>query len=119
MRALPKIILEQQPHGLRITTAHANSWWARAIGLLSTPRPPADGVGLLLDPGRGIHTIGMRYAIDVAFLDRHLRILRVASAVSPNRIRCAPKGTRFCLETRSGGLPSTLEGDFFTHRQGE
>ena len=119
MRARPHLILEQQPHGLCITAAHAASWWARAIGLLGTPRPPADGEGLLLDPGGAIHTIGMRYAIDVAFLDRDLRVLRVANAVSPNQIRCAPNNTRFCLETRSGALPSTLEGEFFTHRQGE
>lgn len=118
MQALAHLVLEQQQHSLRITAAHADHWRARAIGLLGTRAPPPEGVGFLLNPGGAIHTLGMRYAIDVAFLNSQFQVLRVASAVSPNRIRCAPAGTRFCLETRAGGLPKTLEGDFFTHRQG-
>lgn len=45
---------------------------ARRRGLLGR-----DGVtgALLLQPARSVHTIGMAFAIDVAFCDRELRVL--------------------------------------------
>ncbi len=47
---------------------------ARARGLLG--RDGIDGA-LMLSPSRSVHTVGMRFAIDVAFCDADLRVLRV------------------------------------------
>jgi uncharacterized protein len=47
---------------------------ARARGLLG--RDGIDGA-LMLSPSRSVHTVGMRFAIDVAFCDGDLRVLRV------------------------------------------
>ncbi|MGI9116698.1 MAG: DUF192 domain-containing protein [Gaiellales bacterium] len=53
------------------------------------------GAGLLLaDPLRCIHTVGMRFAIDIVFLDRDLRVVGVATAVGPRRLRFHPHGRR-------------------------
>lgn len=49
---------------------------ARARGLLG--RDGIDGA-LMLTPSRSVHTLGMRFAIDVAFCDGELRVLRVVT----------------------------------------
>jgi uncharacterized membrane protein (UPF0127 family) len=49
-----------------------------------------------------IHTCFMRGAIDVVFLDGEQRILDVASAVAPWRLRFGPRGTKSVLEVPSG-----------------
>jgi hypothetical protein len=60
--------------------------------------------GLLLVPGGSIHTLGMRFPIDVVFLNRQMRILGLAEHVRPWRIRVAPKGTRRVLELAAGQI---------------
>lgn len=49
---------------------------ARARGLLG--REGYDGA-ILLRPARSVHTIGMRFPIDVAFCDAELRVIRVVT----------------------------------------
>jgi uncharacterized membrane protein (UPF0127 family) len=50
----------------------ATSFGARLKGLLG--RNGLDGA-LVLRPARSVHTLGMRFPIDVAFCDRDLRVL--------------------------------------------
>jgi len=45
---------------------------------------PAEG--LLLTPCIAVHTVGMRFAIDVVFIDRDGRVVRVVSHVRPWRM---------------------------------
>jgi uncharacterized protein len=52
----------------------AESRQERRRGLLGRDR--VDGA-LLVRPARSVHTLGMRFAIDVAFCDADLRVLRV------------------------------------------
>jgi uncharacterized membrane protein (UPF0127 family) len=52
----------------------ADSRQARRQGLLG--RDGFDGA-LLLRPARSVHTLGMRFPIDVAFCDGDLRVIRV------------------------------------------
>ena len=49
---------------------------ARARGLLG--RDHIDGA-LMLSPSRSVHTVGMRFPIDVAFCDGDLKVLRVVT----------------------------------------
>ncbi len=83
---------------LRVRVA---DWFVtRALGLLvAAPLGPAEG--LLISPCASIHTIGMRYPIDVVFVDREARVLRVCAQVRAGRMRFAP-GARGVLELRSG-----------------
>jgi hypothetical protein len=46
----------------------------------------------------------MRYSIDVAFLDRQLKILRVSHELSPWRVCRAPARTRHVIELPAGTL---------------
>lgn len=52
----------------------------------------AAGHALVIAPTQGIHTFGMRFPIDVVFADRHGRVVRIADAVPPSRIRLAWRG---------------------------
>jgi uncharacterized membrane protein (UPF0127 family) len=42
--------------------------------------------GLLLTPCKAVHTVGMRFAIDVIFIDRDGRAVRIVPALAPWRI---------------------------------
>lgn len=46
-----------------------------------------DDEALVIAPTQGIHTFGMRFAVDVVFVDRAGAVLKVAPAVPPNRLR--------------------------------
>jgi len=69
--------------GLRLRRAASSR--DRLVGLLAGP-PIADDEGLVLEPCDAIHTFAMRFAIDVIFLDRSGRVLRVVERLAPWRI---------------------------------
>jgi len=78
----------------------ADRFVARALGLL-VGAPLEEDEGLLIAPCSSIHTIGMRYPIDVLFLDLEGCVLRVFAEVRTGRMRFAP-GARAVLELRAG-----------------
>ena len=64
---------------------------------------------LLLAPARSIHTCGMRFAIDVVFLDADLRVVKVVRGLRPWRIASARRA-RAVLELEAGGAAGLEEG---------
>ena len=62
----------------------ADSAWSRMRGLLGRD-DLSSGEGLLLRPAGSVHTAFMRFAIDVVFLDKGLRVLKVEPHVRPWR----------------------------------
>lgn len=84
----------------------ANTFISRLIGLLSR-KSLADGEALLLVPCASIHTFGMRFSIDVLFLDAKNRVLGYADDVMPNRVRLAPSGTVKVVEIAQGNRMRT------------
>lgn len=65
----------------------ATSIFARARGLLGTSANWGDGNRMLiLVPCKSVHTIGMRYALDIAFVDRNGIVLRSERNVRPGRV---------------------------------
>jgi uncharacterized membrane protein (UPF0127 family) len=79
---------------------HAASPFARMRGLLGRSDLPP-GEGILLRPAGSVHTAFMRFAIDVVFLDRELRVLAVEADVPPWRTR-ARRGAKAVLELAAG-----------------
>lgn len=61
----------------------------------------APGEGLLIRPAGAVHTCFMRFAIDVVFLDRQLRVLGVSPGLRPWRLS-ARRGARVVLELAAG-----------------
>lgn len=70
------------PGGRRLRVVDARSPWRRLHGLLGR-RGLGPDEGCLLRPCRAIHTLGLRFPIDVVWLDEELRVLRVDEAVPP------------------------------------
>ncbi len=66
--------------------------------------------GMLLEPCRNVHTFGMRYPIDVAFLDREGRVLRVVHGLRPGRLSPLVLKARSALELPAGRLGETSTG---------
>lgn len=58
---------------------------ARLLGLAFMRPPPRDHA-LLIPNCRSIHTFGMRFPIDVTFLDEHGKAIRRQRAVPPRRV---------------------------------
>jgi uncharacterized protein len=83
----------------------------RARGLLRRPAPPP-GSALWIAPCRAVHTCGMRYPIDVVFLDDRGLVVRLDAAVPPWRV-VAHRDATSVLELRAG------ECDRLRIRQGE
>jgi uncharacterized protein len=58
---------------------------------------------ILLRPARSVHTFGMRFALDVAFVDRDLEVIRVVR-MPPNRL-CRPVWrARGVIEAEAGAF---------------
>jgi len=70
-----------------LTIRRADTFRARAKGLLGS-RYLDDGDALWLAPCRAVHTFGMRFAIDVVFLDARGKVLRVVPNLPPYRLAC-------------------------------
>ncbi|WP_460069005.1 DUF192 domain-containing protein [Streptomyces sp. YKOK-I1] len=83
---------------LRIPLEIAASYRARTRGLLG--RDAVDGA-LLLTPAGSIHTFGMRIPIDVAYLDRHLKVIAVRT-MPRGRLGLPRLRSRHVLEATAG-----------------
>jgi uncharacterized protein len=78
----------------------ATGWCRRLLGLAFRRRPP-DGWALLFPRCRSVHTFGMRFPIDVVFLDADGRVVRIAGAVPPGRVVVC-RGAAAAVEARAG-----------------
>ncbi len=97
------------------TVAVVDSWWRRLRGLLARP-PLSQGEGLLLLGCDSVHTVGMRYSIDIAFLDAEGRIVRSIERLRPCRIGLGGTAAVHTLELPPGRLEETgtVPGDRLT-----
>ncbi|MFF4326830.1 DUF192 domain-containing protein [Streptomyces sp. NPDC048387] len=78
----------------------AASYRARTRGLLGR-----DGIAgaLLLTPAASVHTFRMRFPIDVAYLDRRLRVIALTT-MPPNRLGLPRPRARHVLEAEAGAM---------------
>ncbi|MEL4395172.1 DUF192 domain-containing protein [Shewanella algae] len=78
------------------------SFWQRARGLLGKP-PLLEDEGFLFSDCRAIHMFGMRYALDIVFVDGDLKICKLAPNLAPWRMAyCA--NAEHTLELASGSV---------------
>jgi uncharacterized membrane protein (UPF0127 family) len=73
---------------------------ARLRGLLGRSGLPA-GEGMLVDPAPSVHMFFMRFPIDVVFLDRSRRVVKIAHGLRPWRIAGARRAVA-ALELPAG-----------------
>jgi uncharacterized membrane protein (UPF0127 family) len=90
--------VEQLPHRLRalqltrllgFEVPVATTRLSRLLGLALVSRERA-GAGLLIPRCRSVHTFGMRFRLDLLFIDEQERVVEIRRDVGPGRIvRCA------------------------------
>ena len=88
---------------LALDLAVADTLFSRLQGLLGSSTLPA-GAGLWIKPCNSIHTFGMKFPIDVLFLDKGKRVVGVAKAMRPNRISRIYSGASSVLELPAGTI---------------
>ncbi|HXF72395.1 MAG TPA: DUF192 domain-containing protein [Actinomycetota bacterium] len=99
--------------GRTLTVDVATTPAERLRGLLARP-PPHPGTGLLLPGATSVHTVGLRFPIEVAWLDGELRVVAVRT-LRPGRVALPRRGARHVLECPAGtGL---REGERFSLRR--
>lgn len=99
--------IESEPEGLLLEVRALSTWAERLRGLLGTDRnaPPA----LLLRCG-SVHTIGMRYPLDIAFVGERGQVLKICRSVPPGSLRSC-KGAYATLERPASHEPWPREGE--------
>ncbi len=92
---MPQLILDGTPIA---EVEEARSLAARSRGLLGR-----DGIetGLVLHPASSVHTLGMRFAIDVVYVARSGTVLAVTT-MPPRRLGLPRPRTKWILETEAG-----------------
>lgn len=69
-----------------LTLVPADDFRSRLVGLIGR-RSLDPGVGLWLRPCDAVHTVGLRFEIDVVFVDAAGRVKRIDERVRPWRVR--------------------------------
>jgi hypothetical protein len=80
---------------------YAKGLWSRFWGLMGRRSLP-EGQGLLLKPCTSVHTFFMRFSIDVIFLDRSDRVVKIIPAMKPWRTALGGRGSHSALELNAG-----------------
>ena len=78
----------------------------RLVGLAGQRDLPA-AVALHLPRCRSVHTFGMRFTLDLVWLDEAGDVVRIDRAVPPRRVKTC-RAARSVLETRAGGAEAFL-----------
>ena len=86
---LPRVGLSLDGEPLATEIALADSFFSRLRVFMFVP-PLIPGQGLLIAPCNGIHTLGMRGALEAVFLSREGQVLKISPPLHPWR------GMRFC-----------------------
>ena len=92
---------------LATTVRKADSFVTRLVGLLKrNTLGPEEAVWLI--PSKGIHTIGMKFPIDVLFLDKNSVVVGAIPGLSPYRITAVRLRGHSVLELPKGTLGKSL-----------
>jgi uncharacterized membrane protein (UPF0127 family) len=90
----------------------ADGWLSRLRGMLARPAPAA-GEGLLLTPCRSAHMYGMRFPLDIAFLNANRAVVAVYHSLPPGSRTNWHRRAVHALELPAGTLArsGTAVGD--------
>ena len=94
----PKINIarKEQPRNTVVIASHAKTFFSRLRGLLGK-KPLESTEGLLITPCSQVHTIGMRYPLDVVYLDKNGVVVKCVENLRPFRLSAA-RGAKHTLE---------------------
>jgi len=84
----------------------ADTFFRRLKGLLGSP-PLQAGQGLLLKNEKSIHTFFMTFPIDVVYIDRALKVIKIDENMRPNRLGRYVPQSAYILELPVGTVNAT------------
>ncbi len=84
----------------------ATTAWTRLKGLIGHA-PLQPGEGLLIRPCRGVHMFGMRFPIDVLYVNKTGQVIRAVEHLAPGRIGPIVLDAHYVLELPAGTLART------------
>lgn len=90
---------------------------SRLRGLLGRSSLSEDAALLIL-PCKSVHTVGMKFAIDVVYLDISGNVLATHLHLVPYRSSRGPKGSYAVLEMSAGVAQALTIGDRFSWSAG-
>ncbi|MFX4261819.1 DUF192 domain-containing protein [Pelotomaculum propionicicum] len=79
----------------------ADSFWSRLKGLMRKRDMPEDE-GLLIVPCNSVHSMFMRFPIDLLFLDRELKVIKIVEMFRPWKTTPIIRGSYQVVELRAG-----------------
>jgi uncharacterized protein len=79
---------------------------SRMVGLLGK-RGLEAGTGLLIMPSQAVHTVAMKFPIDVLFVDKLWRVIGMRPQMAPYRITGIHWKARCVIELPSGQIAKT------------
>lgn len=97
---------------LATTVRKADNFLTRLVGLLRrTSLGPEEALWLI--PSKGVHTFGMRFPIDIIFLNEDKKVIHTVRDLAPNRISRLQLRSRSILELPQGAIQksATAVGD--------
>jgi len=84
----------------------ADTSLSRMVGLLGR-RSLAAGGGLWIRPSSGVHTVGMRFPIDVIGLDKTFKVIKLWKNLVPYRVTSLSWAMHSVIELPSGRITET------------
>lgn len=103
MRAMAKLVNQTQNCEILQNLSVADSFWSRLVGLLGRKQLTVDD-GMWFDRCNSIHTFGMRFSLDLIFLDPSMKVKALRKNVAPGRMTWPVFGAKSVVEIASGSL---------------
>lgn len=84
----------------------ADTWWSRTRGYLWRTQPAA-GEGLLLNPCRGLHMVGMSYPLDAVFVGAAGEVVALHSEMRPGSRTPLYRSAEYAIELPAGTIEAS------------
>lgn len=107
-----RLVLPSRGLSIADRVTFAISMRERVRGLLGTGSLEP-GRALVL-PARQVHTLGMRYPIDVVFCTGEWEVVYVVGAMPPNRVTRVVLRARWAVELPAGAARGIVPGDLLS-----
>lgn len=109
-KAAQRVIIERTGTELAASIAEAGGFLGSFMGLMFKPTLP-DGTGMIFRPAMGIHTLFMRFAIDLVYLDKDDAVKKIRPAVAPWRLDFTSAAACIELNAAAAAAAGLQKGD--------